>query len=129
MFEQVYKNIDDILHKDTSYGSELDYMEQISWIFFLKYLDIFEKDKKTATLLSEKTYQNIIEPKFQRTTLTAPKFRQAQLPPEKWKIDQTTFNLSVKKPNTPEEAPLHEPKEILQEMAELNKQSALLMDN
>jgi len=28
MFEQTFKNMDDILHKDTGCGSELDYVEQ-----------------------------------------------------------------------------------------------------
>ena len=32
-------------------------------------------------------------------------------------IDQTTFDLSVKNPNAPEEAPLRSPKEILDEIA------------
>ena len=36
MFEQTFKNIDDILHKDAGCGSELDYVEQTSWILFLK---------------------------------------------------------------------------------------------
>ena len=45
------------------------------------------------------------------------------------KIDQTTLDLSAKNPNTPEEAPLREPKEILKEMAELDKESAVLMES
>jgi len=73
MFEQVFKNIDDILHKDAGCGSELDYVEQTSWILFLKYLDDLEKDKETAALLSGKTYERIVEPKFQWTTWAAPK--------------------------------------------------------
>ena len=36
MFEQTFKNIDDILHKDAGCGSELDYVEQASWALFLK---------------------------------------------------------------------------------------------
>ena len=32
MFEQTFKNIDDILHKDAGCSSELDYVEQTSWI-------------------------------------------------------------------------------------------------
>lgn len=48
MFEQTFKNIDDILHKDAGCSSELDFVEQTSWVLFLKYLDDFEKDKKTA---------------------------------------------------------------------------------
>jgi len=46
MFEQTFKNIDDILHKDAGCSSELDYVEQTSWILFLKYLDDFEKDRE-----------------------------------------------------------------------------------
>ena len=46
MFEQTFKNIDDILHKDAGCGSELDYVEQTSWILFLKYLDDLEKVRK-----------------------------------------------------------------------------------
>jgi len=75
MFEQVFKNIDDILHKDAGCGSELDYVEQTSWILFLKYLDDLEKDKETAALLSGKTYEKIIEPQFQWTTWAAPKLK------------------------------------------------------
>ena len=44
MFEQTFKNIDDILHKDAGCGSELDYVEQTSWVLFLKYLDDLEKE-------------------------------------------------------------------------------------
>jgi len=44
MFEQTFINIDDILHKDAGCSSELDYVEQTSWILFLKYLDDLERD-------------------------------------------------------------------------------------
>jgi type I restriction enzyme M protein len=78
MFEQVFKNIDDILHKDAGCGSELDYVEQTSWILFLKYLDDLEKDKETAAILSGKTYERIIEPKFRWTTWAAPKIKRVR---------------------------------------------------
>jgi type I restriction enzyme M protein len=73
MFEQTFKNIDDILHKDAGCGSELDYVEQTSWVLFLKYLDDLEKDKKTAAELSGKTYTNIIESQYQWTVWAMPK--------------------------------------------------------
>ena len=38
-------------------------------------------------------------------------------------IDATTFDLSVKNPNTPEEAPLRSPEEILDEMVFLDKET------
>lgn len=73
MFEQTFKNIDDILHKDAGCGSELDYVEQTSWVLFLKYLDDLEKDKATAAELMGKVYNNIIAPEFQWSVWAAPK--------------------------------------------------------
>ena len=60
MFEQAFKNIDDILHKDAGVASELDYVEQTSWILFIKYLDDLEKDRETEAALVGKKYKYII---------------------------------------------------------------------
>jgi type I restriction enzyme M protein len=80
MFEQTFKNIDDILHKDAGCGSELDYVEQTSWILFLKYLDDLEKDRATAAELTGKTYTPIIDKEYQWTTLgNAPKGKDGKL--------------------------------------------------
>ena len=73
MFEQTFKNIDDILHKDAGCSSELDYVEQTSWILFLKYLDDLEKDKQTAAALSGKEYTPIIDDAFKWEVWAAPK--------------------------------------------------------
>jgi len=45
MFEQAFKNIDNVLWKEAGCTSELDYTEQSSWLLFLKYLDGLEQDK------------------------------------------------------------------------------------
>jgi type I restriction enzyme M protein len=73
MFEQTFKNIDDILHKDAGCGSELDYVEQTSWVLFLKYLDDLERDKATAAELTGKVYNAIIAPEFQWNVWASPK--------------------------------------------------------
>ncbi|MFA6548531.1 MAG: type I restriction-modification system subunit M N-terminal domain-containing protein, partial [Candidatus Margulisiibacteriota bacterium] len=73
MFEQAFKNIDNILWKDAGASSELDYVEQTSWILFLKYLDDLEKDKKTEAELAGKKYEFIIEPKYRWDVWAAPK--------------------------------------------------------
>lgn len=73
MFEQTFKNIDDILHKDAGCGSELDYVEQTSWVLFLKYLDDLEKDRATAAELTGKTYTPIIDPAYQWSAWAMPK--------------------------------------------------------
>jgi type I restriction enzyme M protein len=79
MFEQTFKNIDDILHKDAGCGSELDYVEQTSWVLFLKYLDDLEKDKATAAELSGKTYTNIIDKEYQWNVWATPKDKDGKL--------------------------------------------------
>lgn len=79
MFEQVFKNIDDILHKDAGCGSELDYVEQTSWILFLKYLDDFEKDKKTAAELAGKSYEAIIDKQYRWEAWAAPKGKDGKI--------------------------------------------------
>ncbi len=42
MFEQAFRNIDDVLRKEAGCTTELDYTEQTSWLLFLKYLDSLE---------------------------------------------------------------------------------------
>ena len=45
MFEQAFKNIDDVLRKEAGCTTELDYTEQTSWLLSLKYLDGLEQDR------------------------------------------------------------------------------------
>lgn len=73
MFEQVFKNIDDILHKGGGCSSELDYTEQTSWMLFLKYLDDLEYEKSLEAELLGKDYQYIIDEKHRWGTWAAPK--------------------------------------------------------
>lgn len=73
MFEQTFKNIDDILHKDAGCGSELDYVEQTSWVLFLKYLDDLENDKATAAELTGKQYKPLFDTEYQWNVWAAPK--------------------------------------------------------
>ena len=54
MFEQAFKNIDDVLRKEAGCTTELDYTEQTSWLLFLKYLDGLEEDKATEAALDGK---------------------------------------------------------------------------
>ena len=73
IFEQTFKNIDDILHKEAGCGSELDYVEQTSWILFLKYLDDLEKDRATVAELTGKSYTPTIDKEYQWTVWAMPK--------------------------------------------------------
>src|SRR3989339_1534682 len=73
MFEQQFKNIDNILHTDSGCGTELDYVEQTSWILFLKYLDDLEEDKKKSATLSGKSYEYILSPEYVWNNWACPK--------------------------------------------------------
>lgn len=73
MFEQAFKNIDDILHKDAGCSSELDYTEQTSWMLFLKYLDDLERERQMAAELDGKEYEYIITPEHRWSAWAAPK--------------------------------------------------------
>lgn len=61
MFEQVFKNIDDVLWKEAGCSSELDYTEQTSWMLFLKYLDDLEGERAIEAELVGKRYDFIID--------------------------------------------------------------------
>ncbi len=73
MFEQSFKNIDNILHTDSGCGTELDYIEQTSWILFLKYLDDLEETKKTEAALAGKKYNYILSPEYRWNFWACPK--------------------------------------------------------
>nr|CAI78641.1 hypothetical protein [uncultured delta proteobacterium] len=46
MFEQDFKNIDDLLRKEAGCTAELDYTEHDSGLLFLKYLDDLERGER-----------------------------------------------------------------------------------
>ena len=79
MFEQIFKNVDAVLWKDAGCGSELDYVEQTSWVLFLKYIDDLEKEKETSAQLAGKKYVRIIAPEFQWNVWAVPKGKDGKL--------------------------------------------------
>ena len=79
MFEQIFKNVDDNLWKEAGCGSELDYVEQTSWILFLKYLDDLEKKKRTEAELDGKKYKELLAPEFRWEVWAVPKDKDGKL--------------------------------------------------
>lgn len=73
MFEQTFKNIDDVLRKEAGCTTELDYTEQTSWILFLKYLDELEGDRKIEAELRGVAYTPIIDAAYRWSIWAAPK--------------------------------------------------------
>ena len=83
MFEQAFKNIDDILHKDAGCTSELDYTEQSSWLLFLKYLDALEREKAMEAELEGHKYDWLLQKKYRWESWAAPKGRDGKLDHDK----------------------------------------------
>ena len=79
MFEQAFRNIDDILHKDAGCTSELDYTEQSSWLLFLKYLDALERDKELEAKVDGRKYDWLLQKKYRWDSWAAPKTRDGKL--------------------------------------------------
>jgi type I restriction enzyme M protein len=79
MFENTFKNVDDILHKDAGCSSELDYVEQSSWVLFLKYLEDLESARMVTKQLAGETYKPLIADKFRWTTWACPKAKDGKI--------------------------------------------------
>src|SRR6266852_2696362 len=73
MFEQAFKNIDDVLRKEAGCTTELDYTEQTSWLLFLKYLDALEQDKADEAALERKKYAFLLDKPYRWEEWAAPK--------------------------------------------------------
>ena len=79
MFEQAFKNIDDVLWKEAGCTTELDYTEQTSWLLFLKYLDGLEQDRADEATLEGKKYSYIVDKPYRWETWAAPKDKDGKL--------------------------------------------------
>ena len=79
MFEQAFKNIDDVLRKEAGCTTELDYTEQTSWLLFLKYLDGLEEDKSDEAKLDGKKYFYILDKPYRWERWAEPKGKDGKL--------------------------------------------------
>ena len=79
MFEQAFRNIDDVLRKEAGCTTELDYTEQTSWLLFLKYLDGLEEDKALEAQLAGKKYTYILDAPYRWESWAAPKNAEGKL--------------------------------------------------
>ena len=79
MFEQAFRNIDDVLWKEAGCTTELDYTEQTSWLLFLKYLDGLEQDRADEAALEGKKYTYILDQPYRWEVWAAPKGKDGKL--------------------------------------------------
>ena len=79
MFEQAFRNIDDVLRKEAGCASELDYTEQSSWLLLLKYLAGLEQDRADEASLEGKKYTWILDKPYRWEVWAAPKGKDGKL--------------------------------------------------
>ena len=79
MFEQAFRNIDDVLWKEAGCTTELDYTEQTSWLLFLKYLDGLEQDRAMEAELDGKQYTFLLDKPYRWESWAAPKGKDGKL--------------------------------------------------
>jgi type I restriction enzyme M protein len=73
MFEQTFRNIDDVLWKEAGCATELDYTEQTSWMLFLKYLDDLERERAQEAELVGRAYRPFVDEPYRWSDWAAPK--------------------------------------------------------
>jgi type I restriction enzyme M protein len=79
MFEQAFRNIDDVLRKEAGCTTELDYTEQTSWLLFLKYLENLEGERAHEAALGGRKYTPLLEKQYQWQNWAAPKGKDGKL--------------------------------------------------
>ena len=72
-YDAVFKSIDDTLWKDAGCGSELDYIEQTSWILFLKYLDDLESGRVLEAQMTGEVFKPLFEEQYRWSEWATPK--------------------------------------------------------
>jgi type I restriction enzyme M protein len=73
MFQQTFKNLDDIMFQEPGCNTELDYVEQSSWMLFLKYLDDLETERSIEAQLTGKPFEPLFTDEFRWSAWAAPK--------------------------------------------------------
>lgn len=73
MYENAFNSIEKDLRAEEGIANELDYVEQISWVLFLKYLHDLESERSDQALLEDKGYTPIFTGDFTWDKWAAPK--------------------------------------------------------
>ncbi len=72
-YESTFNAIDNILRNEAGCSTELDYIEQTSWLLFLKYLDDLDREREDKALLAGKDYKRILTGYMRWSQWAAPK--------------------------------------------------------
>lgn len=86
-FEQQFKRLDDILRSESGCSTALDYVEQTSWILFLKYLDDLEENRKINAELMGKQYKPVLDEPYRFSVWATPKNEKGEIDYKKRRVN------------------------------------------
>lgn len=78
-YESIFNAIDNILRNEAGCSTELDYIEQTSWLLFLKYLDDLDREREDKALLTGKDFKPIITGYMRWSQWAAPKTKDGEI--------------------------------------------------
>ena len=78
-YESTFNAIDDILRNEAGCSTEMDYIEQTSWLLFLKYLDDLEANNEKEAILREGNYKRLINGDYRWSAWAAPKNEKGEI--------------------------------------------------
>ena len=73
MYDNAFNSIERELRNEAGIANELDYVEQISWVLFLKYLHDLETERRDRAELNGADYEPLIGPDFRWDDWAAPR--------------------------------------------------------
>ena len=73
MYEAAFNRIERELRNEAGIANELDYVEQISWVLFLKYLDDHDNERRDRAELNGEDWEPLIEAGYRWSDWAAPK--------------------------------------------------------
>ena len=73
MYENAFNKIERELRNEEGVANELDYVEQTSWVLFLRYLHDLESERRDRAELEGSDYTPIMEGEFRWDKWAAPK--------------------------------------------------------
>ena len=73
MFDQTFKNLEDIMFIELGFKSEVDYAEQSSWNLFLKCLDNLESERVLKAQITWAVFRPLFEEQYRWSEWATPK--------------------------------------------------------
>jgi hypothetical protein len=121
MFEQAFKNIDDVLRKEAGCTTELDYTEQTSWLLYeTKIKNMGNAGRNGGEYYTPRPLIRAI------VRVTNPQLGETIYDGAQT-IDPETFDLSVKNPSGGEQIAHRSAEEIMDEIAALDSECAVVL--